>query len=179
VVLTPRKSRRLPALAADMARAAAARRRTSVALLIRRSSLGFRVVILTDAPLTRWPDAPSPRRVAAQSAIQPVFALWFSRMCRAVTTNTYRSVVVVCRVRDWLFFGLTAGPPDRRAREPRGGRCTAPGTADDAVYRVARRHRVEPASRVPDASRASDRDLAIRRLCFFCRRASLIVPEQA
>jgi APA family basic amino acid/polyamine antiporter len=116
-VLNPAQIAASPALAADMARAAAgAAGGRFVSLLIVVSSLGFlAVVILTGARLIYAMAADGLFfRAAARLHPRyrtPVFALWFQAAVSLalLTTNTYDQLLSYVVFADWLFFGLTAG----------------------------------------------------------------------
>ena len=128
-VLTPAQIAASPALAADMARAAAGDAGARfVALLIVVSSLGFlAVVILTGARLIYAMAADGlffrPAARLHPRFQTPVFALGFQAVVSLVllTTNTYDQLLSYVVFADWLFFGLTAGALlIVRRREPAG-----------------------------------------------------------
>jgi APA family basic amino acid/polyamine antiporter len=127
-VMTPAQIAASPALAADMAFAAAgAAGARFVALLIVVSSLGFLAVVILTGPRLIYAMAADGLffRRAAQLHPRyhtPVFALWFQAAVSLVllTTNTYDQLLSYVVFADWLFFGLTAGAlVIVRAREPR------------------------------------------------------------
>ncbi|HZR22828.1 MAG TPA: amino acid permease [Vicinamibacterales bacterium] len=133
-VLTPEQVAASPALAADMAFAAAgAAGARFVALLIVVSSLGFLAVVILTGP--RLIYAMSLDGLFFQRAGRlhpryhtPVFALWFQAAVSLVllTTNTYDQLLSYVVFADWLFFGLTAGALVLvRLREGRRGPVTA------------------------------------------------------
>lgn len=116
-VLTPAEIAASPALASDMARAAAgAAGARFVALLIVVSSLGFLAVVILTGPRLYYAMAADGlffRRAARLHPRYhtPVFALWFQAAVSLVllTTNTYDQLLSYVVFADWLFFGLTAG----------------------------------------------------------------------
>jgi len=116
-VLTPAQVAASPALAADMARAAAGEAGARfVALLIVVSSLGFLAVVILTCPRLIYAMAADGLffRRAAQLHPRyrtPVFALWFQAAVSLalLTTNTYDQLLSYVVFADWLFFGLTAG----------------------------------------------------------------------
>ena len=116
-VLTPAQVAASPALAADMARAAAGDLGARfVALLIVVSSLGFLAVVILTGPRLIYAMAADGLffRRAAQLHPRyrtPVFALWFQAAVSLalLTTNTYDQLLSYVVFADWLFFGLTAG----------------------------------------------------------------------
>ena len=116
-VLTPAQIAASPALAADMARAAAGEAGARfVALLIVVSSLGFlAVVILTGARLY-YAMAADGLFFGRAATLHPRFHTpVFALGCQLVvslallTTNTYDQLLSYVVFADWLFFGLTAG----------------------------------------------------------------------
>jgi APA family basic amino acid/polyamine antiporter len=127
-VLTPYEMSLSPAVAADVARAAAGEAGARfVAALIVISSLGFlAVVILTGARLY-YAIAADGLFLGRAARLHPryrtpVFALWFQAAVSLVllTTNTYDQLLSYVVFADWLFFGLTAGAlVIIRRREPR------------------------------------------------------------
>jgi len=134
-VLTPTAVAAAPALAADMAQAAAgAAGARFVALLITISSLGFlAVVVLTGARLI-YAMAADGLFIAAAGRLHPrwqtpVFALWCQTAISLalLATNTYDQLLSYVVFADWLFFGLTAV----------------------ALFIVRRRDRVSDVARVP------------------------------
>jgi basic amino acid/polyamine antiporter, APA family len=134
-VLTPAAVAAAPALAADMAQAAAgAAGARFVALLITISSLGFlAVVVLTGARLI-YAMAADGLFIAAAGRLHPrwqtpVFALWCQTAISLalLATNTYDQLLSYVVFADWLFFGLTAV----------------------ALFIVRRRDRVSDVARVP------------------------------
>jgi basic amino acid/polyamine antiporter, APA family len=137
-VLTPAQVAASPALAADMARAAAGEAGARfVALLIVVSSLGFLAVVILTGPRLIYAMAVDGlffRRAAELHPRYrtPVFALWFQAAVSLalLTTNTYDQLLSYVVFADWLFFGLTAGAlvlVRRRAASPSGGIARAPG----------------------------------------------------
>jgi basic amino acid/polyamine antiporter, APA family len=115
-VLTPAEVAASPALAADVARAAAGDAGARfVTLLIVVSSLGFlAVVVLTGARLY-YAMATDGLLVAAAARLHPryhtpVVALWLQATVSLIlmTTNTYDQLLSYVVFADWLFFGLTA-----------------------------------------------------------------------
>jgi APA family basic amino acid/polyamine antiporter len=116
-VLTPDQIATSPALASDMARAAAgAAGARFVALLIVVSSLGFLAVVILTGPRLIYAMAADGlffRRAADLHPrySTPVFALWFQAAVSLalLTTNTYDQLLSYVVFADWLFFGLTAG----------------------------------------------------------------------
>jgi APA family basic amino acid/polyamine antiporter len=131
-VLTPDQIAASPALAADMARAAAgAAGARFVALLIVVSSLGFLAVVILTGPRLIFAMAADGlffRRAAALHPRYrtPVFALWFQAAVSLalLTTNSYDQLLSYVVFADWLFFGLTAGAlVIVRARERKAGAC--------------------------------------------------------
>ena len=137
-VLTPAQIAASPALAADMARAAAGEAGARfVALLIVVSSLGFLAVVILTGPRLIYAMAADGLffRRAAQLHPRyrtPVFALWFQAAVSLalLTTNTYDQLLSYVVFADWLFFGLTAGAlviVRRRPASPSGGIARAPG----------------------------------------------------
>ena len=137
-VLTPAQVAASPALAADMARAAAgAIGARFVALLIVVSSLGFLAVVILTGPRLIYAMAVDGLffRRAAQLHPRyrtPVFALWFQAAVSLalLTTNTYDQLLSYVVFADWLFFGLTAGAlviVRRRGEPPSERVATAPG----------------------------------------------------
>ena len=116
--LPPDAIARSPALAADAARAMAARvGGRFVSALIVISSLGLSGRDDTDrrrVSTTRWrgtassSSAPAPLHPRYGT---PVFALWFQAAVSLVllTTNTYDELLSYVVFADWLFFGFTAG----------------------------------------------------------------------
>jgi basic amino acid/polyamine antiporter, APA family len=115
-VLTPAEVAASPALAADVARAAAGDAGARfVTLLIVVSSLGFlSVVVLTGARLY-YAMATDGLLVAAAARLHPryhtpVVALWLQATVSLIlmTTNTYDQLLSYVVFADWLFFGLTA-----------------------------------------------------------------------
>ena len=115
-VLTPAEVAASPALAADVARAAAGDAGARfVTLLIVVSSLGFlAVVVLTGARLY-YAMATDGLLVAAAARLHPryrtpVVALWLQTAVSLIlmTTNTYDQLLSYVVFADWLFFGLTA-----------------------------------------------------------------------
>jgi basic amino acid/polyamine antiporter, APA family len=116
-VLTPAQVAASPALAADMARAAAGEAGARlVALLIVVSSLGFLAVVILTGPRLIYAMAADGlffRRAADLHPRYrtPVFALWFQAAVSLalLTTNTYDQLLSYVVFADWLFFGLTAG----------------------------------------------------------------------
>ena len=140
-VLTPDQIAASPALAADMARAAAgAAGARFVALLIVVSSLGFLAVVILTGPRLVYAMAADGlffRRAAALHPRYrtPVFALWFQSAVSLalLTTNTYDQLLSYVVFADWLFFGLTAGAlvivraRERKAGAPATGVARMPG----------------------------------------------------
>jgi basic amino acid/polyamine antiporter, APA family len=116
-VLTPSQIAASPALAADMARAAAGEAGARfVALLIVVSSLGFLAVVILTGPRLYYAMAADGLFFGRASRLHPryhtpVFALWFQAAVSLVllTTNTYDQLLSYVVFADWLFFGLTAG----------------------------------------------------------------------
>jgi basic amino acid/polyamine antiporter, APA family len=116
-VLTPAQVAAAPALAADMARAAAGELGARfVALLIVVSSLGFLAVVILTGPRLYYAMATDglffPRAGRLHPRFHtPTFALWFQAAVSLVllTTNTYDQLLSYVVFADWLFFGLTAG----------------------------------------------------------------------
>jgi APA family basic amino acid/polyamine antiporter len=115
-VLTPAEVAASPALAADVARAAAGDAGARfVTVLIVVSSLGFlAVVVLTGARLY-YAMATDGLLVAAAARLHPryhtpVVALWLQATVSLIlmTTNTYDQLLSYVVFADWLFFGLTA-----------------------------------------------------------------------
>src|SRR5439155_20728826 len=136
-VLTPAEVAASPALAADMARAAAGPAGARfVALLIVVSSLGFlAVVVLTGARLY-YAMAADGLMVPAAARLHPryhtpVVALWLQAAVSLVllTTNTYDQLLSYVVFADWLFFGLTAAGLFivRRRPSPSGEIARVPG----------------------------------------------------
>jgi APA family basic amino acid/polyamine antiporter len=115
-VLTPNQVAASPALAADMARAAAGEAGARfVALLIVLSSLGFLSVVILTGPRLYYAMANDSLFFARAAQLHPryrtpVFALWFQAAVALVllTTNTYDQLLSYVVFADWLFFGLTA-----------------------------------------------------------------------
>lgn len=133
-VLTPQQVAMSPALAADMAFAAAgAAGARFVAMLIVVSSLGFLAVVILTGPRLIYAmslDGLFFRRAGRLHPRYhtPVFALWFQAAVSLVllTTNTYDQLLSYVVFADWLFFGLTAGALVLvRLREGRRGPITA------------------------------------------------------
>ena len=129
-VLTPAQVAASPALAADMARAAAGEAGARfVALLIVVSSLGFLAVVILTGPRLYYAMAADGLFFRSASRLNPryhtpVFALWFQAAVSLVllTTNTYDQLLSYVVFADWLFFGLTAGAlVIVRARDPSPG----------------------------------------------------------
>jgi basic amino acid/polyamine antiporter, APA family len=129
-VLTPSEVAASPALAADMARAAAGPAGARfVALLIVVSSLGFLAVVILTGPRLIYAMAADGlffRRAARLHPRfgTPVFALWFQAAVSLtlLTTNSYDQLLSYVVFADWLFFGLTAGAlVIVRARRDRDG----------------------------------------------------------
>jgi len=116
-VLTPAQVAASPALAADMARAAAGDAGARfVAVLIVVSTRGFLAVVILTGPRLLYAMAADGlffRRAAALHPRYhtPVFALWFQAAVSLalLTTNTYDQLLSYVVFADWLFFGLTAG----------------------------------------------------------------------
>src|SRR6185312_1075205 len=116
-VLTPAQVAASPALAADMAPAAAGEAGARfVALLIVVSSLGFLAVVILTGPRLIYAMAADGlffRRAARLHPRYrtPVFALCFQAVVSLalLTTNTYDQLLSYVVFADWLFFGLTAG----------------------------------------------------------------------
>jgi len=142
-VLTPAQVAASPALAADMARAAAGEAGARfVALLITVSSLGFlAVVVLTGARLY-YAMATDGLMLAAAARLHPryqtpVFALWLQAAVSLVllTTNTYDQLLSYVVFADWLFFGLTAAALFI-VRRPAFAQAAAGAREDAAVARV-------------------------------------------
>jgi APA family basic amino acid/polyamine antiporter len=130
-VLTPAEVAASPALAADVARAAAGDAGARfVTLLIVVSSLGFlAVVVLTGARLY-YAMATDGLLVAAVGRLHPryhtpVVALWLQAAVSLIlmATNTYDQLLSYVVFADWLFFGLTAAGlfVVRRQRTAAGG----------------------------------------------------------
>jgi APA family basic amino acid/polyamine antiporter len=126
-VMTPAQIAASPALAADMAFAAAgAAGARFVALLIVVSSLGFLAVVILTGPRLIYAMAADGLFFTSAARLHPryhtpVFALWFQAAVSLVllTTNTYDQLLSYVVFADWLFFGLTAGAlVIVRAREP-------------------------------------------------------------
>ncbi|MGE3274362.1 MAG: APC family permease [Vicinamibacterales bacterium] len=115
-VLTPAQVAASPALAADMARAAAGEAGARfVSLLIVASSLGFLAVVILTGPRLYYAMAGDGLFFARAARLSPrfrtpVFALWFQAAVSLVllTTNTYDQLLSYVVFADWLFFGLTA-----------------------------------------------------------------------
>jgi len=137
-VLTPGQIAASPALAADMARAAAGEIGARfVALLIVVSSLGFLAVVILTGPRLIYAMAADGlffRRAAELHPRYrtPVFALWFQAVVSLalLTTNTYDQLLSYVVFADWLFFGLTAGAliiVRRRTGPASSGVAAAPG----------------------------------------------------
>jgi APA family basic amino acid/polyamine antiporter len=137
-VLTPAQIAASPALAADMARAAAgAAGARFVALLIVVSSLGFLAVVILTGPRLYYAMAADGLFFRRASRLHPryhtpVFALWFQAAVSLVllTTNTYDQLLSYVVFADWLFFGLTAGAlviVRARHESPGGDIARAPG----------------------------------------------------
>lgn len=116
-VMTPAQIAASPALAADMARAAAGDAGARfVALLIVVSSLGFLAVVILTGPRLYYAMAADGLFFGRAARLHPryhtpVFALWFQAAVSLVllTTNTYDQLLSYVVFADWLFFGLTAG----------------------------------------------------------------------
>jgi APA family basic amino acid/polyamine antiporter len=116
-VLTPERVAASPALAADVARAAAgAAGAQFVALLIVVSSLGFLAVVILTGPRLYYAMAADGLFFGRAAQLHqrfrtPVFALWFQAAVSValLTTNTYDQLLSYVVFADWLFFGLTAG----------------------------------------------------------------------
>jgi basic amino acid/polyamine antiporter, APA family len=136
-VLTPAQIAASPALAADMARAAAGDAGARfVALLIVVSSLGFLAVVILTGPRLVYAMAADGLFFGRAARLHPkyhtpVFALWFQAAVSLalLTTNTYDQLLSYVVFADWLFFGLTAGAlviVRRRDRAP-AGTAGAPG----------------------------------------------------
>jgi len=137
-VLTPAQVAASPALAADMARAAAGEAGARfVALLIVVSSLGFLAVVILTGPRLIYAMAADGlffRRAAELHPRYrtPVFALCFQAVVSLalLTTNTYDQLLSYVVFADWLFFGLTAGAlviVRRRPAPPSSDIARAPG----------------------------------------------------
>ncbi|MGE5242693.1 MAG: APC family permease [Betaproteobacteria bacterium] len=115
-VLTPSQVAGSPALAADMARAAAGEGGARfVSLLIVISSLGFMAVVILTGPRLYYAMARDGLFLARAGRLHPryrtpVFALWFQAAVSLVLimTNTYDQLLSYVVFADWLFFGLTA-----------------------------------------------------------------------
>ena len=148
-VLTPQQVAASPALAADMARAAAGEIGARfVAALIVVSSLGFLAVVILTGPRLYYAMAADGLLFERAGRLHaryktPVFALWFQAAVSLalLTTNTYDQLLSYVVFADWLFFGLTAGAliivrhregrpeglHDDRGKEPSGAIAYAPG----------------------------------------------------
>jgi APA family basic amino acid/polyamine antiporter len=115
-VMTPAAMAASPALAADMARAAAGEAGARfVTLLITISSLGFLAVVIMTGPRLYYAMAADGLFFARAGRLHPryqtpVFALWFQAAVSLalMTTNTYDQLLSYVVFADWLFFGLTA-----------------------------------------------------------------------
>ena len=116
-VLTPAQVAASPALAADVARAAAGGAGARfVAALIVVSSLGFLSVVILTGPRLYYAMAADGLLFDRAARLHPryhtpAFALWFQAGVSLVllTTNTYDELLSYVVFADWLFFGLTAG----------------------------------------------------------------------
>ena len=116
-VMTPAQIAASPALAADMARAAAGEAGARfVALLIIVSSLGFLTVVIMTGPRLYYAMAADGLLFDRVGRLHPkyqtpVFALWLQAAVSLtlMTTNTYDQLLSYVVFADWLFFGLTAG----------------------------------------------------------------------
>jgi APA family basic amino acid/polyamine antiporter len=116
-VLTPAQIAASPALASDMAFAAAGRAGAQfVTTLIVISTLGFLSVVILTGPRLYYAMAADGLFFARAARLHPryrtpVFALWFQCAVSLVllTTNTYDQLLSYVVFADWLFFGLTAG----------------------------------------------------------------------
>jgi len=116
-VLTPAQIAASPALASDMAFAAAGRTGAQfVTALIVISTLGFLSVVILTGPRLYYAMACDGLFFARAGRLHPryrtpVFALWFQCAVSLVllTTNTYDQLLSYVVFADWLFFGLTAG----------------------------------------------------------------------
>jgi APA family basic amino acid/polyamine antiporter len=115
-VLTPAQVAASPALAADMARAAAGEAGARfVSLLIVVSSLGFLAVVILTGPRLYYAMARDGLFFGRAGTLHPrfrtpVFALWFQAAVSLalMATNTYDQLLSYVVFADWLFFGLTA-----------------------------------------------------------------------
>ena len=116
-VLTPAEIAASPALASDMAFAAAGRAGAQfVTALIVVSTLGFLSVVILTGPRLYYAMAADGLFFQRAARLHPryrtpVFALWFQCGVSLVllTTNTYDQLLSYVVFADWLFFGLTAG----------------------------------------------------------------------
>lgn len=116
-VLTPQQIAASPALASDVAYAAAgAAGAQFVTVLIVISTLGFLSVVILTGPRLYYAMAADGLFFARAGRLHPryrtpVFALWFQAAVSLVllTTNTYDQLLSYVVFADWLFFGLTAG----------------------------------------------------------------------
>jgi len=137
-VLTPQQVAASPALAADMARAAAGEAGARfVAALIVVSSLGFLAVVILTGPRLYYAMAADGLLFERAGRLHPTYhtpvtALWFQAAVSLalLTTNTYDQLLSYVVFADWLFFGLTAGAlliVRRRDPRPGGDIASAPG----------------------------------------------------
>jgi APA family basic amino acid/polyamine antiporter len=136
-VLTPAQIAASPALASDMALAAAGRAGARfVTALIVISTLGFLSVVILTGPRLYYAMASDGLFFERAARLHPryrtpVFALWFQCAVSLVllTTNTYDQLLSYVVFADWLFFGLTAGAlVIVRRRDPGGdGIARVPG----------------------------------------------------
>ena len=116
-VLTPAQIAASPALASDMAFAAAGRAGAQfVTALIVISTLGFLSVVILTGPRLYYAMAADGLFFQRAARLHPryrtpVFALWFQCAVSValLTTNTYDQLLSYVVFADWLFFGLTAG----------------------------------------------------------------------
>jgi len=116
-VLTPAQIAASPALASDMAFAAAGRAGAQfVTALIVISTLGFLSVVSLTGPRLYYAMAADGLFFQRAARLHPryrtpVFALWFQCAVSValLTTNTYDQLLSYVVFADWLFFGLTAG----------------------------------------------------------------------
>ena len=183
-VLTPAQVAASPALAADVARAAAGGAGARfVALLIVVSSLGFLAVVILTGPRLYYAMAAdgllSDRAARLHPRYHtPAFALWFQAGVSLVllTTNTYDELLSYVVFADWLFFGLTAGglfigTAQRGERGRRRAIARVPGHPWTTLAFVDRggRCRRQHVSDLPDAIRDWFGGARRRRDWFCCR----------
>ncbi|HMD35342.1 MAG TPA: amino acid permease [Vicinamibacterales bacterium] len=160
-VLTPAQIAASPALASDMAFAAAGQAGARfVTTLIVISTLGFLSVVILTGPRLYYAMAVDGLFFQRAASLHPryrtpVFALWFQCAVSLVllTTNTYDQLLSYVVFADWLFFGLTAGAllivRRNETRPPSLAATSVPARGDGGLQEGRRSTKGTEVARVP------------------------------